>query len=269
MAEFNWTPEQQSMIDSTIEMEIESSRLAHKVIPETTISPTERFISHDRYDYAKNMVIENPIAVKEPLENFKLTKPQTEDVDLGRALVRIRRATQQLARRHDDEVFRASIRDELNAKAGKPGHHNVFYVKPDSSARYGDNLMAETAAAVSAIDGEGYRVGFVMIAGQEVYRQLHLRPLGTSGLPIKAVQGLLDNGPVYRSAVLPPDEALVLSISGGEIDRAVGISPTCEFLRIGAKEEREFRLYERFVPRFKQTFAAALLRLVPAGKGGP
>jgi hypothetical protein len=69
---------------------------------------------------------------------------------------------------------------------------------------------------------------------------------------------------VHRSAVLPDDEVLVLSISGGEIDRAVAVAPILEFLRIGDDEDRDFRLYERFLARFKQTFSAVLLQLAQA-----
>jgi hypothetical protein len=83
--------------------------------------------------------------------------------------------------------------------------------------------------------------------------------------PLKAVEGLLEGGPVHRTAVLEGGEALVLSLSGEEIDRAVAESPTLEFLRIGRGDNREFRLYERFLTRFKQTAAVVLLRLEDAG----
>jgi hypothetical protein len=100
-----------------------------------------------------------------------------------------------------------------------------------------------------------------LVAGQEVYTQLYTRAPGAADLPIKAVQGLLEGGAVHRSAVLSSDEALVLSIGGDEVDRAVAVEPTLEFLRIGANDNREFRLYERFLTRFRQTYSVALLRL--------
>lgn len=107
-----------------------------------------------------------------------------------------------------------------------------------------------------------------MVAGQSVYTSLHTRAPGVADLPIRAVQGLLEGGPIHRSAVLASNEALVLSISRDEIDRAIAVAPTLEFLRIGANENREFRLYERFLARFKETYAAVLLLLQPSAVGG-
>ena len=72
---------------------------------------------------------------------------------------------------------------------------------------------------------------------------------------------MLEGGPVRRSAVLKEDEALVLAVGGSQIDRAVAVKPTLEFLRVGGNEMREFRIYERFITRFKETYSAVLLRL--------
>ncbi len=261
MADLNWTDEQRRSINEAIAAEIESSRLAHKLIPEYKLSPSDRTVAIDRYDYATDTINENHQNLREEMEPFFLTKLQTEDTDLARALTRVRRAAQQLALNHDCIVF-TSIRDEINANAGAPGFHAVVPIDPP----YSDGLVSSVSTAVAMLDGQGYRTGYVMVAGQGVYAQLHTRAPGSVDLPIIAVRGLLEDGPVHRSAVLPKDEALLLSISGKEIDRAIAVEPNLEFLRIGAGENREFRLYERFLPRFKQTYAAALLRLNPGKK---
>jgi hypothetical protein len=93
------------------------------------------------------------------------------------------------------------------------------------------------------------------------------------------VRGLLGDGPVHRCTVLARDEALVLSVGAGRIDRAVAVSPVAEFLRVEqaappagrrraggppGQELRIWRLYERFITRFKETRSAVLLRLDPA-----
>lgn len=276
----NWTDDQRSRIDEAIATEIENSRLAHKLIPPFSLSPNDRAVARDRYVYPNPAVIPPVLGeideTYDPLgpdreEQFFLTKLQTEDSDLSRALVRIRRAAQVLARRHDETVFRSAIRDDLDANAPAPGAPPVpgYHNRIDINPPHADQLEPAVAAAVAALDGEGYRSGFVMIAGQEVYRQLHARVIGFVDLPIKAVKGLLEDGPVHRSAVLPANEALILSISGEEIDRAVAVNPTLEFLRIGDDENRDFRLYERFLPRFKQTYSAVLLRLTPVAAAPP
>ena len=55
---------------------------------------------------------------------------------------------------------------------------------------------------------------------------MHQRVGGAADLPKKAIEGLLENGPIHRTSVLNGNEALVLSLSGEEIDRAVAVEPT-------------------------------------------
>lgn len=257
MADMNWTQEQRAKIDEAIAAEIENSRLAHKLIPEFKLSPNDRAVARDQYNYANNTIDETFVDLLEVSVPFFLTKLQSEDQDLSGALMKARRSAQQLARNHDDNVFRVAIRDVINANQGNAGYHNIApIIQP-----YQDGLVAAVAGEIAALDGEGYRSGLVMVTGLEVYTYLHSRAAGAADTPLKAVQGLLEGGPIHRSAVLPQDEALILSISGEAIDRAVALPPTMEFLRIGANDNREFRLYERFLPRFKQTYSVVLLRL--------
>ena len=57
--------------------------------------------------------------------------------------------------------------------------------------------------------------------------------------------------------MLPDDEALIMSISGEEIDQAIAVEPKLDFRRVenraNMQDLRVLRLYERFLPRFKQT----------------
>ncbi len=263
MADFSWTEAQRSIIQEAIDAEIENSRLAHKLIPEYRLTPNDRAVARDRFNYADGKIDETYVDLEEPGQPFFLTKLQTEDDDVGLARMRVRRAAQELARKHGVEVFRTRLRDVINAKAGNEGFHPVVPINQP----YSDGLAPAVAAAVAKLDGKGYRTSFVMVAGHDVYKHLHEREPGAADLPIEAVKGLLEDGPVHRSAVLPPDEALILSISGEELDRAVAVDPMLEFQRIGDKENREFRLFERFRIRFKQTYSAVLLRFAAAPLG--
>ncbi|MGY1642011.1 encapsulin [Geodermatophilus sp. SYSU D00703] len=261
MSELNWTEAQWSRIVEAIDSEVENSRLAHKVIPEYTLPHSARTVARNRFDYAAGTIDETHEGLAQITEDFFLTRLQTEDEDLGNARLRVRRAAQQLARKCDSAVFQSAIRDEIEKNQGVPGFQN----RVEIPAPFPDGVVSATSQAVALLDGEGYRSGFVMVAGQGVYTQLHTRANGAADFPRKAVEGLLEEGPVHRSAVLDPGEALILSLSGEEIDRAVAEGPTLEFLRIGRDENREFRLYERFLTRFKQTAAAVLLRLGAVG----
>jgi uncharacterized linocin/CFP29 family protein len=259
----NWTDAQRVLIDGAIAEEVENTRLAHKIIPDFELPEGARAVSADTLDYATGTVDdETQLEVNEPSENFVLTKLQVEDSDLVRAIVGARRAVQQLSRGHDTVVLRDTIRDQINAGQGQPGFHDVVPVNPAD----GDGLVGATAQAVAVLDGEGYREGYVMVASLRLYALLHTRVAGAADLPIKAVKGLLEEGPVHRTAVLDVDdvdEALVLSIGNGHVDRAVAVAPALEFLRIENNDDHLFRVYERFATRFKETLSAVLLRAAP------
>jgi hypothetical protein len=263
----SWMEAQRQLVKQTVQQEIEDSRLAHKVIPQYSLSTSARAVSADRFDYGTGRVDDvTQLALDEREEPFRLTRQQAEDDNLSGAVVIIRRAAQRLARDHDDRVFRVAIRDPID-NPGTAGASNFNPIVPVTRVgSSGEGMVAATATAVATLDGEGYRTGYVMIAGLNLYGLLYTRADGGADLPIVAVRGLLDDGSVYRSTVLNADEALVFSVGTGRIDRAVAVEPVAEFLRIepvGGEELRLWRLYERFLTRFKETKSAVLLRLNP------
>jgi hypothetical protein len=260
MNELNWTDDQRGQMETALADEIENSRLAHKFIPEYDLSPTDRAVRRDKFDYVNGTIDETHQDLQEPIEPFFLTQLQTQDANLANARLRVRQAARQLAKDHDAAVFQRTIHDEIIANQGIKGYHDLIRIRQP----FPDGLVTAAADAVAALDAEGHRSGYVMVGGQGVYGQLHTRAPGAADLPVKAVEGLLDGGPIYRSAVLPADEALVLSLTGEEVDRAVAVPPTLEFLRVGAGENREFRLYERFLTRFRQTLSVVVLQFEPA-----
>jgi hypothetical protein len=280
-----WTDVQWKMIEHTVQSEIDDSRLAHNVIPEYSLENSARAVSVETFDYVSGGVDDiTQTPLEERQELFRLTRAQAEDEDLSSAQVIVRRAAQRLARGDDERVFTIAIRDAISkaekSKAAADAANfqqvvNIARVK-DSAAPpnlTGEGLVAAAAEAVAALDGDGYRTGYVMVAGRELYRLLHTRAVGAADLPVVAVRGLLGDGPVHRCTVLASDEALVLSVGAGRIDRAVAISPVAEFLRVeqaappaDPDELRIWRLYERFITRFKETRSAVLLRLDPAPK---
>jgi len=266
--------------------EVDDSRLAHKVIPEYPLASSARSVSVDRFDYTPPGAVDDvsQVSLEERQEPFSLTRAQAEDEDLSAAQVIVRRAAQQLARGDDRRVFRIAIRDPIsNAAPGSVNFQDVVKVARTvdaAGALTGDGLIPATAAAVAALDSDGYRSGYVLVAGAFLYQLLYTRALGAADLPVVAVRGLLNSGPVHRCTVLDDDldddEALVMSVGAGRIDRAVAVSPIAEFLRVeqGAvapggviDELRLWRLYERFITRFKERRSVVLLRLTAAVAG--
>ena len=270
-----WTDAQWPMVKQIVQCEVDDSRLAHLVIPEYTLADSARAAYAETFNYATGRVDDvAQVALEECQEPFSLTRAQAEDEDLSSAQVIIRRAAQRLARGDDTRVFEKAIRDPISkARKGSVNFHDVADVTRVTDALgnvSGEGMVPATAGAVAALDGDGYRTGYVMVAGLELYRLLHTRAVGAADLPIVAVRGLLGDGPVHRCTVLDPEEALVLSVGAGRIDRAVAVSPVAEFLRIERtgppqpEELRLWRLYERFITRFKETRSVVLLRLEPA-----
>ena len=260
MNEINWTDEQWKMMQSEIKSEIENSRLAHKIISKKKeLPPAERAVSRDNFAYASGTVDETHDQIGDASEQVVLTKEQTADADLSTAKLIVRRAAQRLARRHDKQVF-GTIRDQILKGQDQPDQfHPVQQIVPAD----GDGLIAAVSNALFLTDDDGYGSGFVMIAGHNVYSTMHLRVPGAADLPRVAIEKLLDSQAIHRSSVLDANEALVLSISGEEIDRAVALEPVLEFQRINGKDIRELRLHERFLTRFKQTRSVVLLRMAP------
>jgi len=185
MTELNWTEARRSRIVEAIDVEIENSRLSHKVVPEYRLPPTSRTVARNRFDYGAGTIDETHENLDEIFEEFFLTKLQTQDEDLANARLRARRAAQQLAQNEDRSVFRTTIRDTIANSQGAVGIHDIIEV----SQPFPDGVVAAVAAAVAALDGEGYRSGFVMISGLDVYTQLHTRAAGAADFPLKAVEG--------------------------------------------------------------------------------
>ena len=266
-----WTDAQMQIVAQTVQYEIEDSRLAQKVIPEYTLPSSARAVSADTFDEATGRVDDvTQLPLEEGQDPFTLTRAQAEDEDLSSALVTIRRSAQRLAKDHDTRVFKVSIRDPIDNPV-PPANFNPVEQVP-RVGESGEGMVSATAAAVATLDAAGYRTGYVIVAGQNIYRLLYLRDVGAADLPVVAVRGLLADGPVYRSDVLDGDEALVLSVGAGRIDRAVAVAPVTEFLRVqqeSGQEIRQWRLYERFLTRFKETKSVVLLRLTPAAVAAP
>jgi hypothetical protein len=266
------------MFRQSYEHEIEDSRLAHKVIPMYALASSARSVSADIFDYSTGAVDDvTQVSLEECKETFNLTTAQTEDEDLSSAQVIVRRAAQRMAFTDDERVFKTGIRDAIDqAPVESKNFQTITMVArtPDAAGNpTGDGIVSAAAAAIAALDGDGYRSGYVMVAGPFLYRLLHTRAPGAADLPVVAVRGLLGDGPVHRSTAISEGEALVLSVGSGRIDRAVAVKPIAEFLRVekapeGAPVDElySWRLYQRFITRFKETKSAVLLRLEPEPK---
>jgi hypothetical protein len=256
-----WLQAQQAAVEQVITTETEQARLAHRMIPEVTVPEPTRTVSIDRFDYASGTVDDQTqIDIERFERDVTIPKLQTDDPDPTRALVAVRRASQLLTRRHDERVFREELADKIEAAevAADPEFQRIVAIVAVNKS-IGEGVVPAVADAISKLDTEGYRTGYAMVASNSIWTELHRRGPGSVTLPIEAVRALIDEGPVHRSSVLKEGDALLIALGDGRVDRVVAEAPRLAFVDQTA-DQRHFNLYERFVPRFRETLSVVLLR---------
>jgi hypothetical protein len=253
-----WLATNRVAIEQLITNETEQARLAQRLIPEVSVPEQTRFVSVDRFDYATGTVDEqNRVDIERFEENVNIPKLQTDDPDPSRALIAVRRAAQRLTRQHDQRVFRDAIAVQIETQQGQPGIHPIIPVDPVNGS-IGEGMIPAVAAGIALLDDQGYRTGYAIVASNTIWTELHRRGDGSFTIPIEPVKALIDDGPVHRSAVLTDGAALLLALGEGRFDRVVAESPRLAFVDQGI-DLRSFDLFERFVPRFRETFSAVEL----------
>jgi len=273
MNELNWTEEQNNMVRNLIAEEIEKARLSHKFIPEFKLEMDARSVSADEFDSANNIVDDvKTIPLVEVVAPIDLTKLQAEDADLSAALILIRRAANRLARAHDEIAFIGQPGpDQLHSVIAAKGAKKRTFVKAIGGRKndglsaagisldvdpkggsYGEKLVEVVADALIQLESNGYIGSYVLVLGQELFIDANTPSKGSLVLPKDRLEALLGGGPVHRSSVLNKDGGLLMSLGGEPVDRAIAVAPTFEFLRIGANETRECRVFERFAFRLKE-----------------
>lgn len=267
MNELNWSEVQHKLVRDLIAEEIEKARLSHKFIPELKLTEDARSVSADEFDSKTNAVDDvKTIPLVENAAPVNLTKLQAEDADLSAALLLIRRAANRLARAHDAVVFAGQPGPNVLPKTAPKavsaigGHKNdgvsatVNTVDVDASkgGSPGEKLVEKIAEALVRLEGEGYIGSYVLVLGQQLFTDANTPSAGSLVLPKDRLEALLGGGPVHRSSVLDKDHGLLVSLGGEPMDRTVAVMPKFEFLRIGAGEVRECRVFERFALRLKE-----------------
>jgi hypothetical protein len=253
-----WLANNRAEIERVIADETEQARLAQRLIPEVHVPDQTRFVSIDRFDYVTGTVDqETRIDIEQLTEDVNIPKLQTDDPDPSVALIAVRRGAQRLTRQHDRRVFRAALADQIRIQQGQPGIHPIVPIIPVNGS-LGEGMIPALAEGIALLDDQGYRTGYAIVSSNTIWTELHRRGEGSFTIPIEPVKALIDDGPVHRSAVLADGDALLMALGEGRIDRVVAEIPRLAFVDQG-QDLRNFDLYERFVPRFRETFSALLL----------
>jgi uncharacterized linocin/CFP29 family protein len=271
----DWYRLHQTEIDEVITKELETARIAHLFVPSVTVPEQTRVVSLDRYDYENEVVTDDTsVPILRFNETVEISKLQTDDPDATRAMTAIRRGTQRLARKHDHRVLREEIADKIEEAnensgekaGGKDGTYSSFHpivTVEVLDGSLGEGMVPAVAEAIGLLDGEGYSANYALVASNKIWTALHQRGETSTTLPIEAVKALLEGGPLRRSSVLDDDygTALVMSLGEGRIDRVIAEAPRLVFVE-QQENNRTFELYERYVPRFRETLSVVLLQVV-------
>lgn len=145
-----WLEAHRAAIEEVIASETEQARLAQRLIAEVRVAVGTRTVTIDQFDYIQGTVDDQTtIAVEVSDEDVAIPKLQIDDPDLARALVAIRRSAQQLARQHDDRVFRKELANAIetaNPRDPQQKDPQTNAVRPISSS--GPSKRASIRASI-------------------------------------------------------------------------------------------------------------------------
>jgi uncharacterized linocin/CFP29 family protein len=220
----------------------------------------------------------------------ELSSEQVADEGLSSALLALRRAANNLAQAEDDIVFNGFGQDRVDVRGILPNvpAQNISGVEvpshPDtlsglvnmdnaaqivqSTARLaqartqlparnrptdGDQVVAEVAQAVVDLETAFHPGPFACVLGAKVFVAVHTPAAGLV-LPADRITPIL-NGPLLRSGRMAPDQGIVVSLAGSDIDIVVATPPIAQFLQMTGDATYLFRVYEKFVLRIKDKTA--------------
>jgi uncharacterized linocin/CFP29 family protein len=263
-----WLEVHRAAIQQVITDETDQARLAHRLIPQVDVSSSTLTYPEDVFDYAAGQVpdAQRQLDVERFEQQVQITTQQTKEDSPDKALVTIRRQALLATQEHDRRVFRTEIADRIDGAAAGARPDLAFQPIVDIvpvAESVGEGVIAAVAAAISQLEDEGYRTGYAMVVSNWLWTELHRLGRGSSTLPIVAVRDLIKDGPVHQTSVLDDGDALLMSVGEGRIDRVVADNPQLEYVDQD-RNTRSFDLFERFVPRFRETRSAVLLRFAPA-----
>ena len=268
MIDLNWTEDQNNKVRDLIAGEIEKARLSHKLVHEMKLAEDVRSVQADEFDSKTNKVDDvKTIPLVELQAPVNLTKLQAEDGDLSSAFLLIRRGANRLARAHDAVVLTGQPAAGSLPPTAPPNVKAIGGIKNDgvsattttidvgpvgAGGSYGEKLVEKVADALVQLESQGYIGSYVLVLGQRLFTDANTPSKGSLVLPTDRLEALLEGKSIYRSSVLDKDQGLLMSLGGEPMDRAVAVAPKFEFMRIGANETRECRVFERFVLRLKE-----------------
>ncbi len=283
-----WTDLQWSRVSQAITEQANRTRVAAGVLPvfgslprSTEVVPRERLLGDGTVDDVST------INLLELSVEAKLSRQQVEEEDLGSAQSLFRWAASLVAQCEDWVIFNGPpsvghkarymhLLDEsetapprscrirggrvgvegLLTRAGS-GDEQPGLIEADISR--GEELIPLIVDATSQLEEHGHVGPYGVFLGNTLFRYAYDPAEGSLVLPRDRIEPFI-GGRLLRSSVLPPDEGVVVSLSGEPVDLVVAVDVAPQFLFIDQHARYVFQIYERFAPRIKDPRAVVQLR---------
>jgi uncharacterized linocin/CFP29 family protein len=272
--QLQWTEEQWNLIQRTVREEASKVRVAASFLP--TYGPLaadaasvplqtleEQAGGAMRVDDGRSRRL-TTISYNVELQRHQVVQP-----DLSSALSLFRRAANIIARVEDRLVFMGQPGVDpnpavlgVNPLTFRVTGGEQFHGLISHSAVLGNSvivapgaprgtLVTEVAAAIARLEGNGHLRPFALVMGARLFVTAHDPDPNSLVLPADRIKPLLE-GPMLRSSTIPPNEGVILSLSGDPVDLVVAHDIAVQFLQITPEPRYLFRVAERFTLRVKQ-----------------
>ena len=214
-----------------------------------------------------------------------LKSAQIEDPDLTAVRQMVGRAADVIGRLEDAIVFNgqpgagtAPTWEDSGPRMVQPDIYSVHGGQQNagligSDARFivncdfeGDSLVRAVVHGVTMLEGQGHYGPFAVVLGSDLYLTANTPNAGSLVLPSDRIVPFL-NGPLLRSAVIPANRGVVVSLAAAPVELVVAQDIRVSFLQVTLEPRWVVRVAERFVLRVRQE--GAVISLVGAPAAAP
>lgn len=281
MAELNWTDAHWQKVNDAVTEAFGKASVAGAFLPMYgPLTGSAEIVRNERLQQSKSWPHTISLDTDHSGVNLKLvnltvkvelSSEQVADESLSNALLVFRRAANILALQQDRIVFRGFRRDIADQDSGyvanqvgpQKGMADLYArqgferIRPSAAkdseeyrAKTGQDVVSHIVRAIGKLEQRSNPGPFACVLGDELFNSVHT-PSSSLVLPADRITPQLKGGPLLRSGMLDAETGIVVSLAANAVDIVVGTPPTVQFLQRQPDAKYLFRVYERFVLRFR------------------
>ena len=263
----SWGTDLWSRLDQVVHDEMQRSAVAAAFLPVTSVAPTAANVPGDVVNLG-SMTVDpsNVIPVVELSLGLALTQQQVDDeAELGTARTLVTRAANFLAQVEDLLIFqghgaqRPGPLQRVQVR-GSPGagllaaasQHVPVKLAGSAAGVYGENAFDAVVKATALLRSQGQAGPYALALSPAVYADTFVPVTGTLVMAADQIRPLVTAGFV-DTASLPSGRGLLLSLGGNTMDLVMAVEPTTAFVQVADDGMYQFRVFERWALRIKDT----------------